>query len=77
MPLTQAACETVIRAPQCVFDHVPDPAGLRRHAGEVFDLVAAGRLTSRIGARYPLADAAMAHADLASRRTVGRLLLLP
>jgi NADPH2:quinone reductase len=27
--------------------------------------------------RYPLADAAKAHADLASRRTVGKLLLLP
>jgi NADPH:quinone reductase-like Zn-dependent oxidoreductase len=60
-----------------VFDHVPDPARLRRHAGEVFDLVAAGKLTPRIGARYPLADATKAHADLASRRTVGKLLLLP
>jgi NADPH:quinone reductase-like Zn-dependent oxidoreductase len=43
----------------------------------VFDLVAAGNLTPRVGARYPLADAAKAHADLASRRTVGKLLLLP
>ncbi len=60
-----------------VFDHVPDPARLRRHAGEVFDLVAAGKLTPRIGAYYPLADAAKARADLASRRTVGKLLLLP
>jgi NADPH:quinone reductase-like Zn-dependent oxidoreductase len=60
-----------------VFDHVPDPAPLRRRAGEVFDLVAAGILRPRIGARYPLADAAKAHADLASRRTVGKLLLLP
>lgn len=60
-----------------MFDHVPDPARLRRHAGEVFDLVAAGKLRPRIGARYPLADAAKAHADLASRRTVGKLLLLP
>ena len=33
-----------------VFDHVPGPARLRRHAGEVFDLVAAGKLTPRIGA---------------------------
>src|SRR6266436_3575304 len=46
--------------------------GLRQRAGEVFDLVAAGKLTPRIGARYPLADAAKAHADLASRRTVGK-----
>jgi NADPH2:quinone reductase len=60
-----------------VFDHVPDPARLRRHAGELFDLVAAGQLMPSIGARYPLADAAKAHADLASRRAVGKLLLLP
>ena len=60
-----------------MFDHVPGPARLRRHAGEVFNLVAAGKLTPRIGARYPLADAAKANADLASRRTVGKLLLLP
>jgi NADPH:quinone reductase-like Zn-dependent oxidoreductase len=60
-----------------VFDHVLDPARLRRHAGEVFDLVADGKLTPRIGARYPLADAAKTPADLASRRTVGNLLLMP
>jgi len=60
-----------------VFDHVPAPVRLPRHAGGVFDLVAAGKLTPRIGARYPLADAPKAHADLASRRTVGKLLLLP
>jgi NADPH2:quinone reductase len=40
-------------------------------------VVAAGQLTPSIGARYPLADAAKAHADLASRRTVGTLLLKP
>jgi NADPH:quinone reductase len=43
----------------------------------VLDLVAAGKLTPTIGARCPLADAAKAHADLVSRRTVGKLLLLP
>ena len=43
----------------------------------MFDLVATGKLTPRIGARYALADAAKAHADLASRRTVGKLLFMP
>jgi len=42
----------------------------------VFNLVTAGKLT-RIGACCPLADAAKANADLASRRIVGTLLLLP
>jgi NADPH2:quinone reductase len=31
----------------------------------------------RIGGTYPLAEAARAHADLASRRTSGKLLLIP
>lgn len=46
-------------------------------AGEVFAALAAGELEVRIDGRYPLADAAKAHADLESRRTTGKLLLLP
>ncbi|MGW3074715.1 MULTISPECIES: zinc-binding dehydrogenase [unclassified Kitasatospora] len=46
-------------------------------AGEVFDLVLQGRLTPRITGRYPLAEASRAHADVESRRTTGKLLLLP
>ncbi|MDQ3404768.1 MAG: quinone oxidoreductase [Actinomycetota bacterium] len=46
-------------------------------AGEVFDAVVAGSLTITIGGTYPLAEAARAHADLAARRTTGKLLLLP
>jgi NADPH2:quinone reductase len=34
-------------------------------------------LVRRIGARYPLADAAEAHRDLEARRTTGATLLLP
>ncbi len=37
----------------------------------------AGRLEIRIGATYPLADAARAQDDLASRQTAGKLLLIP
>ncbi|MDQ7906403.1 zinc-binding dehydrogenase [Phytohabitans sp. ZYX-F-186] len=36
-----------------------------------------GTLKVTVGGRYPLADAAKAHADLESRRTTGKLLLLP
>lgn len=46
-------------------------------SGELFDAVAAGKLNVRIGARYPLADAAKAHEDLEGRRTTGKLLLVP
>ncbi|AIO69058.1 quinone oxidoreductase family protein [Burkholderia oklahomensis] len=46
-------------------------------AGEVFDGIADGSLEIRIGGSYPLADARRAHADLAARRTTGKLLLVP
>ncbi|MET9215699.1 MULTISPECIES: quinone oxidoreductase family protein [unclassified Nocardia] len=46
-------------------------------ATDVFDAIAAGTLTFRIGATYPLADAAQAHRDLAARKTTGSLVLLP
>ncbi|KVD78097.1 NADPH:quinone reductase [Burkholderia sp. ABCPW 14] len=46
-------------------------------AGEVFDGIADGSLEIRIGGIYPLADARQAHADLAARRTTGKLLLVP
>lgn len=46
-------------------------------AGEVFAAVAAGELKVRIGGRYRLSEAAQAHTDLQSRRTTGKLVLLP
>ncbi|MGW6421985.1 quinone oxidoreductase family protein [Nocardia sp. NPDC055053] len=46
-------------------------------ATDVFDGIAAGTLTFRIGATYPLADAAQAHRDLAGRKTTGSIVLLP
>ncbi|WP_210507940.1 quinone oxidoreductase [Naasia sp. SYSU D00057] len=46
-------------------------------AGELFDAVQSGRLSVRIGATYPLAEAARAHEDLQARRTTGKVLLLP
>jgi NADPH2:quinone reductase len=46
-------------------------------AAAVFDLVKRGVLTAHIGARYPLADAARAHADLEAGKTVGSSILIP
>jgi len=57
--------------------YIADTAELRWRAGEVFDWIAKGELDVRIGGTYPLADAARAQADLAGRRTTGKLLLLP
>jgi hypothetical protein len=41
----------------------------------LFDWITEGKLRVRIGAEYPLADAARAHADMESRKTTGKLLL--
>lgn len=57
--------------------YVRAPELLLARAGEVFDLVRDGKLDVRIGARYPLEDAARSHEDLEARRTTGKLLLIP
>ena len=44
---------------------------------ELFTAVQAGALDVRIGARFPLADAGLAHAALEGRRTTGKVLLEP
>jgi NADPH2:quinone reductase len=51
------------------------PAMLQERARRVLDLVGAGQLEIRIGARYPLDKARQAHEDLEARRTTGKLLL--
>ena len=46
-------------------------------AAAVFGMVTRGVVTAHIGARYALAEAARAHADLEAGRTVGSSLLVP
>ena len=53
------------------------PDLLRERAGELFELIADGQLDVRIGARYPLHQAAQAHRDLEGRKTTGKVLLIP
>lgn len=48
-----------------------------RRAGAVFRGIAEGTLTFTVAGTYPLAEAHRAHTDLASRRTSGKLLLVP
>jgi NADPH2:quinone reductase len=58
-------------------DYITTRAELTARTDELFGWIRAGSLSVRIGATYPLADAARAHEDLAARRTVGKLLLIP
>ena len=48
---------------------------LEAAAAELFDAVASGAVRIEIAQRYPLADAAIAHADLQARRTTGSIVL--
>jgi NADPH2:quinone reductase len=50
---------------------------LLAHASDLFDVVASGAVRIHIGQRFPLAEAARAHAELEGRRTVGASILLP
>jgi NADPH2:quinone reductase len=71
----QAAGSVFLTRPTLVH-HIVTAADLRRRGTDVFGWIADG-LSVRIHERYPLADAARAHADLESRRTTGKLLLVP
>jgi NADPH:quinone reductase len=50
---------------------------LLSRSSDLFTWIREGKLAVRVGGTYPLADAARAHDDLGSRRTTGKLLLLP
>jgi NADPH2:quinone reductase len=57
--------------------YTQDRAELELRAGAVLGAIAAGALRVRIGARYPLEQAAEAHRALEGRKTTGKVLLIP
>jgi NADPH:quinone reductase-like Zn-dependent oxidoreductase len=59
------------------FDHIPTRDALLSHSAEIFRLIESGDLKVNVGHRYPLSQAAQAHFDIESRRTTGKLLLVP
>ena len=54
-----------------------DRAEVEWRTGELFGMIADGKLDVRVDARYPLAEAAQAHIALESRKTAGKLILIP
>ncbi|SDC74479.1 NADPH2:quinone reductase [Sanguibacter gelidistatuariae] len=58
-------------------DYVATRAELLSRAEELFAAVRTGQLNVRIGATFPLTEAAAAHTALEGRRTTGKVLLLP
>jgi NADPH:quinone reductase len=55
--------------------YVADREELLWRAGELFSWIAAGELDVRVGAEFPLSEAAEAHRALEGRRTTGKVLL--
>lgn len=49
---------------------------LLERSSTVLGLLASGELSVQVGGRYPFLDASRAHTDLASRATMGKLLLI-
>ncbi|SCK11399.1 quinone oxidoreductase [Vogesella sp. LIG4] len=58
-------------------DYVATRAELEASAEALFERIRAGAVKVQPSARYALADAARAHADLEGRRTTGSIILLP
>jgi NADPH2:quinone reductase len=54
-----------------------DQASRQRRSAELFSWVRSGALKVQIGARFPLAEGAKAHAFLESRASSGKVLLIP
>jgi NADPH2:quinone reductase len=59
------------------FDHIHTPELLRVYSKQLFDWIESGDLKVNIGGTYPFGEAAKAHDDMESRRTTGKLLLIP
>lgn len=57
--------------------YTSSPEELRARAAELFAWIADGSLKVRIGATFPLAQAAEAHRALEGRATTGKVLLVP
>ena len=58
-------------------DHIATPELLRARSAQLFSWVKEGVLNVHIGGEYKLSDAAQAHTAIASRGSVGKLLLIP
>jgi len=57
--------------------NVASHADVVRRAGDLFNWIEAGKLRVSIGKAFKLADAPSAHRELESRRSTGKILLIP
>jgi NADPH2:quinone reductase len=71
------AVKSLVFARPGLVHHLTTRDELLRRAGDVLGWIQREELKIRIGATFPLAEAAQAHRELEGRRTTGKVLLLP
>jgi len=76
-PLELARRGSLFLTRPSLFDYIAKHEELETAARALFALVRAGTVRVAIGQRYALKEAAQAHRDLETRRTVGASVLLP
>jgi NADPH2:quinone reductase len=60
-----------------LFDYIKSREDLTSRAADLFGRIARGEIKAHVGQRVPLRDAAEAHRELESRRTIGSTVLMP
>ena len=76
-PLELAKRGSLFLTRPTLFHYIAQRQDLVAAARELFGVIAGGAVKVRIGQRFPLADAAVAHEALESRRTTGSTVLTP
>jgi NADPH2:quinone reductase len=76
-PINLASLGSLFLTRPVLRDYVASRDELLKRADAVFQAVSQGTLTVRIGARFPLQHAALAHEALDGRKTTGKVLLIP
>ncbi|GLT63743.1 hypothetical protein SLA2020_362830 [Shorea laevis] len=77
VPLSALAAKSLFLTRPTLMQYTITRDELLETAGEVFTAVASGILRVRVNHKYPLSEAAQAHADLESRKTSGSVVLIP
>ncbi|TYH61442.1 hypothetical protein ES332_D07G052800v1 [Gossypium tomentosum] len=77
VPLSALAPKSLFLTRPSMMQYTSTRDELLETAGEVFANVASGVLRVRVNHKYPLSEAAQAHADLENRRTTGSVVLIP
>ena len=76
-PLTLTAKGSLFMTRPSLIHYIAQREELEKRSGDLFAWLQAGKLKVHIGGKFPLAQAAEAQTRLASRRTSGKLLLIP